>query len=114
MYSSYNCGTDFIRLIRGKPEEVQIQLDQLAEEDGDGIVEIQLYEEIRESEAETAAPPSRVSVPATVPQYEDVMPVEKVSKSRDFYHITQCWVSGKGGYEETNSERGNRKRKPEV
>ena len=23
-------------------------------------------------------------------------------------------VSGKGGYEETNSERGNRKRKPEV
>ena len=54
-------------------------------------METQLYEEIRESEAETAAPPSRVSAPATVPQYEDVMPpAEKVSKSSDSYHITQC------------------------
>ena len=32
----------------------------------------------------------------------------------DIPYAEHCGVSGKGGYEETNSERGNRKRKPEV
>jgi hypothetical protein len=85
------------RFLRGKPEEVQIQLDNIAEEDGmpeQGIAGIQLYEEIRESETETAAGPSGVSAPATVPQYDDVMPAGKVSKSSDSYHITQCSAYG--------------------
>ena len=97
MYVFKTMARTIIRFLRGKPEEVQVQLEQLVEEDGaldHGVAGAQLYEEIRESEMETAAAPSRVTAPATVPQYEDVMPAEKVSKSSDSYHITQCSAYG--------------------
>ncbi len=51
---------DCTRFLRGKPEEVQIQLDHLAGALNDERGGAQLYEEIRESETETETAPSRV------------------------------------------------------
>jgi hypothetical protein len=84
--------TAFTRFLKGEPEKVQIQLDQLDEkdkalDDGEGVVP-QLYEEIRESVLENVP---AIPASAVVPQYEYVMPTEKVSKS---YEITQCSAYG--------------------
>lgn len=77
-------------------KETLVQLDQRAEQES-GVMEAQVYEEIRDTEmkttAETVAHP-RAAASSAVPQYEEVMPVGVGSKSRDSYQITLCEAYG--------------------